>query len=219
VSVGAVVFDFNGTLSDDEPILCEIWQVLFAERGVGLSREEYFGAYAGLADFEIAERGLGVSGEELASVLAERVARYRARVADGSSVGPQMRSAVRLAASRVPVAVVSGAAREEIETVLAAAGLRDAIAVVVAAEDVRAGKPDPEGFLQAAAALGVEPGAVVVFEDSEPGVNGAKAAGMRCVAVRGTAAPERLAAAEELVDRIDAALVERLLKLDARASE
>jgi beta-phosphoglucomutase len=211
VSVRAVVFDFNGTLSDDEPILCEIWQALFAERGLGLSREAYFATYAGLADFEIAERGLGVSGAELDAVLAARVARYRARVADGSSVGPEMRAAVRLAAARVPVAVVSGAAREEIETVLVAAGLRDVIAVVVAAEDVRAGKPNPEGFLQAAAALDVEPGEIVVFEDSEPGVSGAKAAGMVCVALRGTAAPERLAAADELVDRIDEALVERLL--------
>lgn len=207
----AFVFDFNGTLSDDEPILCEIWQALFAERGVALSSEEYFGAYAGLADFEIAERGLAVREEELETVLAERVRRYRARVADGSSVGAEMRAAVRFAASRVPVAVVSGAAREEIETVLVAAGLRDVIAVVVAAEDVRAGKPDPEGFLGAAAALGVEPGEIVVFEDSEPGVNGAKAAGMHCVALLGTAAPERLSGADELVERLDAELVERLL--------
>ena len=207
----AFVFDFNGTLSDDEPILCEIWQALFAERGAPLSREEYFGTYAGLADFEIAERGLGVEDGELEAVLDERVQRYRARVADGSSVGPGMRAAVRLAASRVPVAVVSGAAREEIEAVLVAAGLRDVVAVIVAAEDVRAGKPDPEGFARAAVVLEVEPAATVVFEDSAYGVLAAKAAGMRCIALRGTASAERLAAAEELVDRIDVALIERLL--------
>ena len=207
----AFVFDFNGTLSDDEPILCEIWQALFAERGVPLSREEYFGTYAGLADFEIAERGLGVEDGELEAVLDERVQRYRARVADGSSVGPGMRAAVRLAASRVPVAVVSGAAREEIEAVLVAAGLRDVVAVVVAAEDVRVGKPDPEGFRRAAQSLDLDPSAIVVFEDSEYGVLAAKAAEMRCIALRGTASAERLAAAEELVDRIDVALIERLL--------
>ena len=207
----AFVFDFNGTLSDDEPILCEIWQALFAERGVPLSREEYFGTYAGLADFEIAERGLGVEDGELEAVLDERVQRYRARVADGSSVGPEMRAAVRLAASRVPVAVVSGAAREEIEAVLVAAGLRDVVAVVVAAEDVRVGKPDPEGFRRAAQSLDLDPSAIVVFEDSEYGVLAAKAAEMRCIALRGTASAERLAAAEELVDRIDVALIERLL--------
>jgi HAD superfamily hydrolase (TIGR01509 family) len=211
VTTRAFVFDFNGTLSDDEPILCEIWQALFAERGVPLSREEYFGTYAGLADFEIAERGLGVEDGELEAVLDERVQRYRARVADGSSVGPEMRAAVRLAASRVPVAVVSGAAREEIEAVLVAAGLRDVVAVVVAAEDVRVGKPDPEGFRRAAQSLDLDPSAIVVFEDSEYGVLAAKAAEMRCIALRGTASAERLAAAEELVDRIDVALIERLL--------
>ena len=210
--IRAVVFDFNGTLSDDEPVLCEIWQALFAERGVALSREDYFGTYAGLADFEIAERGLGVGGEELETVLAERVRRYRERVGDGSTVGDGMREAVRFAASRIPVAVVSGAAREEIETVLAAAGLAEAVAVVVAAEDVRAGKPDPEGYLGAAEALGVDPSALLVFEDSEYGVRAAKAAGARCIALRGTTAPERLAGADELVDRIDRTLVERLLQ-------
>jgi sugar-phosphatase len=106
---------------------------------------------------------------------------------------------------------VSGAARADIELVLGAAGLAGLVATVVSAEDVSAGKPDPEGYLRAAAAVGVEAGEAVVVEDSEAGVQAAKAAGMRCVALLGTVAPARLAAADELVERIDPALVERLL--------
>ena len=207
----ALLFDFNGTLSDDEPILFEIWRAIFEERGRPLSREEYFGGFAGLADPEIASLGLGVAGEELAAVMGERVLRYRERVADGACVRPAMRAAVRTAAARVPVGIVSGAARADIELVLGASGLDSAFRVVVSAEDVANGKPDPQGYLLAAAALGVEPGEAVVLEDTEAGVRAAKAAGMRCVALLGTVAPERLSAADEVVERVDEALVERLL--------
>ena len=209
--IRAVAFDFNGTLSDDEPILCEIWQGIAARHGRPLSAEEYFAELAGLADPEIAARWLGVEGESLAAVMAERVRLYRERVADGSSVGPEMREAVRFAAARVPVAVVSGAARADIELVLGAAGLRDAFSVIVAAEDVRAGKPDPEGYSRARDLLGADPSDVLVLEDSEAGVLAAKAAGMRCIVVLGTASPERLAAADEIVERVDVPLLAREL--------
>ena len=124
-----------------------------------------------------------------------------------------MRKAVRYAAERVPVAVVSGAARAEIEPVLGAAGLDGLIAAVVPAEDVAEGKPEPDGYLRALELLDgdLETRDVLVFEDTEAGVASAKAAGMRCVAVLGTLAPERLAAADEIVRRIDVPLLQRLL--------
>jgi beta-phosphoglucomutase len=67
--IGALLFDFNGTLSDDEPILCEIWQEIFAERGRPLAREEYFARLAGLSDPEIAAAWLG---DDRAGVEAAR---------------------------------------------------------------------------------------------------------------------------------------------------
>jgi beta-phosphoglucomutase len=197
-AVRAIVFDFNGTLSDDEPILFRIFAGLFAERGRPLSQREYLDELAGHTDPEIVRRWLGRDHPDVDAVVAERVARYRAAVADGSTVADEVRSAVRYAAERVPVAVVSGAARSEIEPVLAAAGLADAVTAVVAAEDVAAGKPDPEGYLKALAALGArQADEVLVFEDTEAGVAAAKAAGMRCIAIEGTLPRERLAAADD----------------------
>jgi len=120
---------------------------------------------------------------------------------------------VRYAAGRVPVAVVSGAARAEIEPVVTAAGLAGLLAAIVAAEDVAAGKPDPAGYLRALELLdsGLEASAVLVFEDTEAGIASAKAAGMQCLAVLGTLARERLAAADEIVPAIDLPLMRRLL--------
>ena len=120
---------------------------------------------------------------------------------------------MRHAASRVPVAVVSGAYRREIEPVLDGAGLADVVGVIVAADDVARGKPDPEGYLRALEALGggLAADEVVAFEDTEAGIASARSAGLRCIAVRGTLPDERLAAAEAIVDTIDLELVASLV--------
>jgi HAD superfamily hydrolase (TIGR01509 family) len=210
---GAVIFDFNGTLSDDEPILHRIYAKLFAEHGRPLSAEEYFDQLAGLSDPEIVRTWLGRDHPAVEEVIEERIARYRAAVSDGSTVPKEVREAVRYAAGRVPVAVVSGAARAEIDPVLEAAGLAGLLAAIVAAEDVAAGKPDPAGYLRALELLdsGLEASAVLVFEDTEAGIASAKTAGMQCLGVLGTLAPDRLAAADGIVPAIDLPLMRRLL--------
>jgi beta-phosphoglucomutase len=209
----AVIFDFNGTLSQDEPILCEIFVELFAEHGKPMSAQEYFDELAGLSDPEVVRTWLGREHPDVDEVIRERIVRYRAAVADGSSIPDEVRAAVRYAAERVPIAIVSGAAREEIEPVLEAAGLRAAFAVLVSSDDVEHGKPDPEGYRTALSLLDgdIAAGDVLVMEDTEAGIAAARRAGMRCVAVLGTLAPERLAAADEIVERIDVPLLTRLL--------
>jgi beta-phosphoglucomutase len=209
----AVLFDFNGTLSNDEPVLCEILIELFAEHGVPLSAQEYFDRLAGLSDPEILTTWLGPDHPARDAVLAERIRRYRAAVADGSTVPDTVRAAVRFSAERVPLGVVSGAALEEIEPVLEASGLADVLTTIVSSDDVLRGKPDPEGYLKALALLDgdIEASEVLVFEDTEAGVVSAKAAGMRCLAVLGTLAPERLTAADEIVPALDLDLMRRLL--------
>ena len=209
----ALVFDFNGTLSDDEPILCAIFQELFAEHGRPLSEQDYYDELAGLSDPEIVRAWLGDDHPAVDAVIEERSTRYRAVVADGRSIGPEARAAVRYAADRVPVALVSGAVRAEIDPVLEAAGLFACFSVVVGSDNIERGKPDPEGYQRALALLdgGLSPEEVLVLEDTEAGVAAAKGAGMRCVAVLGTLTPERLLGADEIVKRIDLPLVERLL--------
>jgi beta-phosphoglucomutase len=209
----AVIFDFNGTLSQDEPILCEIFVELFAEHGRPLSAQEYFDELAGLSDPEIVRTWLGRDHPDVDEVIGERIRRYRAAVADGSSVPEDLRAAVRYAAERVPLAIVSGAARAEIEPVLQSAGLVHLFSAIVGAEDAPNGKPQPDGYLRALTLLDgdLAAGDVLVFEDTEAGVAAAKGAGMRCFAVLGTLAPERLAQADEIVERIDVPLMERLL--------
>ena len=153
----ALIFDFNGTLSDDEPILCEIFIHLFAEHGKPLSAQEYFDELAGLSDPEIVRTWLGHDHPDVDAVIAERVERYRAAVAGGSSVPERVRLAVRYAAERVPLAICSGAAHAEIEPVVEASGLEPLFRGIVAADDVVEGKPHPEGYRKALELLRVKP--------------------------------------------------------------
>ena len=208
----ALVFDFNGTLSHDEPVLFAIYAELFAEHGRPLTEDDYFGTLAGNTEEAIIGRWLGVDADELQGLVEERIDRY-VRRADGSTIPEALREAVRFAAARVPVGVVSGAYRREIEPVLEKAGLARHVSALVAADDVERGKPDPEGYTRVLAALGddLAPGEVVAFEDTEAGIASARGAGLRCLAVRGTLADERLSAADAIVDRIDVDLVRALV--------
>jgi HAD superfamily hydrolase (TIGR01509 family) len=207
---GAIIFDFNGTLSDDEPIMCEIFIELFAAHGKPLSEREYFDELAGLSDPEIVRTWLGEDHPDIDDVIAERISRYRAAVGDGSSIHEHVREAVRYAAERVPLAICSGAARAEIEPVVEAAGLAECFRAIVTSDDVVHGKPDPEGYLKTLGLLG-DPKDALVFEDTEAGIASARAAGLRVIAKLGTLEPQRLREADELVDRIDVDLMRRCL--------
>lgn len=208
MAISALLLDFNGTLSDDEPLLCSIFQDLFAELGKPISGAEYYDRLAGLSDPEVVEEWLG---EPDPMVVARKIERYRELSADGSTVSAEARQAVLEAAGRVAVAVVSGSARSEIEPVLEAAGISSSIAAVVAAEDVEHGKPAPDGYRRALELLEIDPREAVAVEDSDVGIAAAKAAGLRCIAVTGTLPPSRLGAADEIIEGLDPDFVRRVL--------
>jgi HAD superfamily hydrolase (TIGR01509 family) len=203
----ALLLDFNGTLSDDEPILCRIFMELLAEAGKPLTEAEYFDRLAGFSDREIVRMWLGRDDPAL---VERKIERYR-ELADGSTVDREAREAVRQAAEAVAVAVVSGSAREEIVPVLEAAGLSDAITLIVSSEDVARSKPDPEGYLIALHLLGIDSSDAAAVEDSEAGVAAAKAAGLYTAAVTTTLPAERLSKADEIAQRFDPDLIARLL--------
>jgi beta-phosphoglucomutase len=203
----ALLIDFNGTLSDDEPLLCRIFQELFENAGKPVSEEEYYEQLAGLSDEEIIRMWLGRTDP---SLLERKTARYL-QLADGSTVSDETRDAVQYAAGRASLAVVSGSARAEIEPVLAAAQIRDAFTVIVSVDDIRRSKPDPEGYLLALHLLGAEADDARAVEDSEAGVAAAKAAGLYCAAVTTTLPAERLSAADEIAHRFDRDLIAGLL--------
>lgn len=211
----AVIFDFNGTLSDDEPILFRIFRELFDEHlGWAMTQQDYDSQLLGHSDREIVEKALEITGGlgDVDSLLELRKGRYRELVADDNPIRPDSVRLVQLLAEHeVPLAIVTGAQRDDVRAVLENSPVGELISVVVAEEDVTRGKPDPEGFLAGATQLGCAPTDIVVFEDSVPGVRGALAAGMRCIAVGASPSDELTAVAPALIPRLSADIVEHVL--------
>ncbi len=207
----AVIFDFNGTLSDDEPVLQRVFAEIFmAYLGWRMTPEEYYLRLAGRSDREIveiavAERtgSLDANRPLVSRLLALRRERYLQIVEDECPIRPATEELVgHLVDAGHVLAIVTGAQRADVDFVLSHSGVGPHFDVRVTEEDVRRGKPDPEGFLAAAARLGVLPEETLVLEDSLAGVRAARAAKMRCIAVTGTHDADTLAA--EGVPTVDA---------------
>ena len=197
----AVVFDFNGTLSDDEHILFDIFSELFRDHlGWAMTAEDYRAELLGHSDREIIERAVARHGrgtdEEVSELLRLRQGVYKQRVADHNPIGAGAAQLVKLLAdNQIPVGIVTGAQRDDVLAVLSGSPTGELVSFLIAEEDVANGKPHPEGFLAAAAKLNRGPSDILVFEDSVPGVQAAVAAGMHCIAVcADEPAPELVAA-------------------------
>lgn len=189
-----VLFDFNGTLSDDEGILRDLFIELAATHcGITITALDYQETLAGRSDREIMTDILamvptGIDAGTVEKYLPIIDREYKARIERTSTISQETRDLVHeLHGAGVKLGVVTGASRLQVIPALKRAGLLNLFGVVVTDEDVRIGKPDPEGFLLAAKDLGLEnPERVAAFEDSVPGLGAVKAAGMIAICVAGT---------------------------------
>ncbi len=206
----AIIFDFNGVIINDEPLHLELFRALLSDEGIALSDEDYREKYLGYDDRGCFVAALANAGrerdakdEDFINGLIERKAeRYRATINERYLLFPGVVDLIRRLAGKYPLAIASGALRDEIEMVLERGGIRNCFQAIIAAEDVGACKPDPEGYVKALAALNIgaeptiQPDECLVIEDSVAGVEAAKRARMRCLAVTNSYAAEELSKAD-----------------------
>ncbi len=197
-TLSAIIFDFDGVIADSEPLHFAGFHLTLAEIGINLTESDYYANYLGYDD-----RGCFIAAltahqrpadpSIIAPLMQRKAQAYLESVKDHLVIFPGVREVVSEAAATYPLAIASGALRHEIEFILEQAGLRKAFLHITGAEDVTKGKPDPEPFLHALAALNrqrhnqtIAPDSCLVIEDSIPGLRGAKAAGMKVLAVANT---------------------------------
>ncbi|MGZ8425625.1 MAG: HAD family hydrolase [Candidatus Binatia bacterium] len=220
----AVIFDFNGIIVDDEPIHFELFQKVLAEEGIELTNDAYYARYLGFDDrgafsFGYREHDRPLSQLKLAELIARKAVYYQEAIRNHVAIFPGVKKLVADLAQSLPLAVASGALRNEIETILTTANLIHHFKVVVSAEDVERGKPEPDIFLQALAALNAHDGKpiqakqCVVIEDSKEGIKGARRAGMKCLAVTNSHAAELLGEANLIVKSLEEMGLARLAQL------
>ena len=182
---GGYIFDLDGTLVDTMPLHYRAWDE--AMRAAGLNcplDEELFYSLGGVPALKVAElisQHYGLKFDPHA-VFNHKETVYQALQQDAKLIEPVVAIARRVSATH-PASIASGGPRDVVRRMLELAGLAPLFKVVVAAEDVEHGKPAPDMFLLAAKKMGVAPEKCLVFEDAEPGMRAAQAAGMKYVHV------------------------------------
>jgi HAD superfamily hydrolase (TIGR01509 family) len=203
----AVIFDLDGLLADTEPIWSEATRRLLARRGC-LYDAALKPSLMGRHPLEVMRRLCAhyQLEEDPASLVQERVTILRALYQSGVQPLSGARELVHaLFAEEVPMAVASGSPGDIVAWVLRALDLSPPLTVFVGSDAVERGKPAPDLFLLAAQRLGAVPAVCVVLEDSTAGIEAARAAGMRCVAVP---SPETPAAGAAKADRVAGTLLD-----------
>jgi beta-phosphoglucomutase len=211
----AVIFDFDGVIADSEPIHCRAFLEVFPQFGFPLTEELYYSNYLGYTDvdtLEVLSKDFKVALDEPTRrrMLDLKAKRFEELIQTNKPIISGVPAFVRMLSShRVPLGICSGALRSDIEHILNGSELQTAFEVVVSADDVAKGKPDPQGFLLTLQRLQDKLGRplqacrCVVIEDSYWGLQAAQSAGMKRIAVTHTYPAEQLAPhAERVVNSI-----------------
>ena len=179
------IFDLDGTLVDTMPLHYRAWDAAMRRAGLKVKLDEdLFYSLGGVPTRRVAELiaqhyGLTIDAER---VFNEKESLFMEIQADAQLIAPTAEFA-RAAAKTRPLAIASGGPRVVVKRSLELAGLLPLFKAIVSADDVTHGKPAPDMFLLAAKLIGVDPARCLVFEDAEPGIQAAHAAGMQVVRV------------------------------------
>jgi beta-phosphoglucomutase len=207
--IHAIFFDFNGVIIDDEPLHMKAYQEVLAAEGITLTAEEYL-TMLGMDDATFVRTAYERAGKPLddatsQAVVAREGATHRKMIEDELPLFPGVVTFIKAVSRPYQLGVVSMASRAGIDYVLQRAHLASAFTVVVSAEDAHACKPDPCCYERAlerlndarreARQLPLLPGECLVIEDSPPGIQSGRAAGMRTLGVTNTVSEEALRAA------------------------
>jgi len=207
--IQAILFDFNGVIIDDEPLQMAAYQDVLREQGIELTESDYYGAL-GMDDktfvraaFERAKQTL--TDDVLKIVLAAKGVRHRQLIEDELPLFPGVVTFLKATSRRFSLGLASMASPTEIQYVLERSRLLSLFPGIVTAEDVNVCKPAPDCYLTALKRLnekrvgeGRQPlpaRECLVIEDSPPGIESGKQAGMRTLGITNTVSAEQLRAA------------------------
>lgn len=219
----AIVFDFDGVIANSEPLHYRAFHHVLEQSGVEFHNKDYYDRYLGYDDAGVfkalaADRRLQWTSDDIAGLVQSKAHILEGLEQAGSILFPGADAAIRRAATRMPLAIASGALGAEIRRVLDREGLTSYFKAIVAAEDTAVSKPAADPYRRAvtllAEAVGapIQPNECVAVEDSPWGLESARAAGLRTVAVAHTY--DRAALHADVVitslDELDVEMMKRL---------
>lgn len=211
----AVIFDFDGVLVDSEKLHLQAFNSVLAKYKIQISTDEYFEHFLGLSDREFfeainnREKNLALTHMQFKKLLQAKTEAFKNLAVTHAPVIAGVPEFIKmLSANKIPMAIGSGALLPEIEMLLKGANLRNFFDVIVSAEQVKKGKPDPECFVLALELLNkkirpsINPQDCIVIEDSHWGLEAAGKAGMHTIAVTNSYPADQLKPADKVVGNL-----------------
>ena len=223
-----IIFDFDGVIADSEPLHFRAFQQTLSEDGLEMSPKEYYARYLGYDDVGMfqafgEDRGVLMDDARVAGLVTRKGQKLQAMLTTGAVLFPGAIEFIRSAAGAVPIAIASGALRHEIDEVVVAAGVAGLFSAIVASGDTPESKPSPAPYslaferLREASATPLDPARCVAIEDSRWGLESARGAGLRCVAVTNSYPADELTGAELVVSGLKDLTLDALDRLCAGA--
>lgn len=223
----AVIFDFDGVITDSEILHLRAFNRVLAQYDIKITTKNYYKEYLGLTDIDcfklVADKSqLKLDRQGIKNLVKqknqifEELAKTEGQILEGVRDFLQM-----LKENNIPMAICSGAVLTEIELILEQAQLRPFFTAIVSAEQVKKGKPHPEGFLLTLQKLNygrqspILANQCIVIEDSHWGLDAARAAGMHTIAITSSYDADQLTLAERIVTRLDKLNIDDLQELCA----
>jgi beta-phosphoglucomutase family hydrolase len=191
-SIHGIIFDCDGTLADTMPSHYEAWMSILDRYDLQMSEDRFY-ALGGWPTRRVADLLIAESGREIDAVRLshEKESLFAAMLHLVRPIEPVV-EVVKQHRGRLPMAVATGAVRPICEEILRQIGVQGHFDTIVSSEDVERHKPAPDVFLEAARRLGIPARHCRVYEDTDPGVEAARRAGMECVDVRTFYTPRRV---------------------------
>ncbi|MFZ0964803.1 MAG: HAD family phosphatase [Terriglobia bacterium] len=185
----AIIFDMDGVLVDSNPFHLRKWMDFLQAHGIPYDEQELPNTVLGPSNEMTLRRHFGedITPERLAELGAELEADFRKEIGPHARPFPGVRRFIEEChAGGIAMAVASAGIARNVNFLVSALGLGEYFRAVLTVESISHPKPHPEIYLKTAAKLGVDPAACAVFEDSFVGIEAAKRAGMKCVAIAST---------------------------------
>jgi beta-phosphoglucomutase family hydrolase len=204
----------DGVLTDNKEQDFTAWKRDFADFGLDLNMDGYR-AFTGMKGEEIVKKYIKQdASEEEATSLTRRKEEYFIEEIKKTKIEPT-KGVVRflndLKNNNIKMGIGTAAMEFKAYTILEELGIKDFFKVLVSAEKVKKGKPDPETYLKVAEYLGLKPEECIVIEDAPNGIAAAKNGGIKCIAIATTHEKSELGQADRIIDSFDELVVAELI--------
>jgi len=211
----AIIFDFDGVITDTEPVHMQAWLDVFRPLGISFGKEEYDANYLGFNDRDFLDavgriHNRSFSADEKSILIPKKLKQSIGLLNKGIPVLPGVEEFIELTSKKFLLAICSGAMKEEVQFILKKLGWTKLFDPIITQEDVALGKPDPEGYrltlkklVERLSSHELSAENCLAIEDSPKGIAAAHAAGMSCLAISNSYPPDALDDAEWVVGSLE----------------